>query len=303
MQSLQCILLKSVMRKAADKEVDISVKEFRDNFYRRSLRIGKVAKGTRIKTEKLGGCSGELLVATNSKGGPVILHFHGGGYVFASAHTHRGFVSQILARSGGAAFVLDYRRAPENPYPAALDDAVLAYKSLLARSIPPEKIAFAGESAGAGLALATMLRAREESLPMPSCAALVSPWVDLSHSGASITENAGRDVLLRKEQLMSWAEMYAANMDRRDPLLSPLYGDHTGFPPVWISIERDELLFSETCLLADRMKKFGVEVQLEVGEGLMHVWPFFYSVLPEGRKTIRRMADFIKSKAGVLKLD
>jgi acetyl esterase/lipase len=297
MLSLQSYLLKFFLRRSADRGLRVSVQEFRDAFHRRSVQQGKVAPGTRVELTEAGGCAAEWLFVPTEEVGPTILHFHGGGYVFASARTHRGFVSQILARSGGKALVLDYRRAPEHPFPAALDDAIEAYRWLLDRPVPPEQIAFAGESAGAGLALATMLRAREEGLPLPSCVALVSPWVDLTHSGASIVENEGKDVLLRGEQLRSWAAMYAGDHDRKDPLVSPIYADLHGFPPLWMCVERDELLYSETVLLADRMKQAGAEVHLEVVEGLMHVWPFFYSALPEGKQTIRHLADFIKDKA------
>ena len=169
----------------------------------------------------------------------------------------------------------------------------IARSHLVSRSVSK----MSSESAGAGLALATILRAREEGLPLPSCTALVSPWVDLTHSGTSIVENEGKDVLLRGEQLKSWAAMYAGDHDRNDPLISPVYADLHGFPPLWMCVERDELLYSETLLLADRMKQAGTEVHLEVGEGLMHVWPFFYSALPEGKQTIRRLADFIRDNA------
>jgi len=294
MLSLQSYLLKFLFRRTADQELHLSVQELRDLLHRRSIRLGKLASGTRVEPIEADGFSGERLFASSSAAGPTILHFHGGGYVFASARTHRGFVSQILARSRGEALVLDYRLAPEHPFPAALDDGITAYRWLLDHSISPEQIAFAGESAGAGLALATMLRAREEGLPLPSCAALASPWVDLALSGESHVENRDKDVLLRGEQLKSWAAMYAGDNDRKDPLVSPLYADLHGFPPLWICVDRHELLYSEAVLLADRIRQSGVEFHLEVVEGLMHVWPFFYSALPEGRQTIRQIADFIR---------
>lgn len=297
MPSLKSYLLKFVLRRLTDRGLRVSVQEFRDAFHQRSIQQGKVAPGTRVEHTEAGGCKAEWLFSPAPEPGPTILHFHGGAYVFASARTHRGFVSQILARSGGKALVLDYRLAPENPFPAALDDAIAAYRWLLAQSVPPAQIAFAGESAGAGLALATMLRARDEGLPLPSCAALVSPWVDLTHSGASFVGNEGRDVLLRGVQLESWAGMYARDHDRKDPLVSPVFADLHGLPPLWMCVDRDELLYSETVLLADRVKQAGTEVQLEVGEGLLHVWPFFYSALPEGKQTIRRLADFIRDRA------
>lgn len=298
-RSLQSYMLKFFLRRSADQGLRASVQEFRDAFHRRSVQQGTVAPGTRVELTQAGGCEAEWLFAPTPEAGPTLLHFHGGAYVFASARTHRGFVSQILARSGGKALVFNYRLAPEHPFPAALEDALATYRWLLARSVPPEQIAFCGESAGAGLALATMLLAREEGLPLPACAALVSPWVDLTHSGASLVGNEGKDVLLRGEQLKSWAAMYAGDHDRKDPFVSPVYADMHGLPPVWMCVERDELLYSETVLLADRLKQAGAEVQLEVGEGLLHVWPFFYAALPEGKRTICHMADFIRNKASV----
>lgn len=299
MPSLQSHMLKFFLRRSADMGCRVSVPAFRDAFHRRSVRQGKVAPEIRVELTDAGGCPAEWLSSPSPEAGPTILHFHGGAYVFASARTHRGFVSQIVARSGGRALVLDYRLAPEYPFPAALDDAIAAYRWLLANSVPPEQIAFAGESAGAGLALATMLKARDEGLPLPAGAALVSPWVDLTFSGESLVANEGKDVLLRREQLKSWAAMYAGDHDCKDPLLSPIYADLYGLPPIWMCVERDELLYSETMRLADRMKQMGVETQLELVEGLMHVWPFFYSVLPEGKRTIRHLADFIRSNTSV----
>jgi len=300
MQSLQSHLVRFLMRRSADRDLHVSLQKFRDKFHQGSVKRGTVAPGTRIELIEVGECGAEWLSAASPEKGPMILHFHGGAYVFASARTHRGYVSQILARSGGEALVLDYRLAPEHPFPAALDDCIAAYRMLLSRSVPPEHVAFSGESAGAGLVLATMLRAREEGLPLPSCAALVSPWVDLTHSGASFSENEGKDVLLRGKQLRSWAGMYAADHDRKDPLLSPIFADLHGFPPLWICVERDELLYSETLLLVDRLKQDGVEVCLEIAKNLIHVWPFFYPVLPEGRRTIHHIADFISDKAGTM---
>lgn len=297
MPSLQTHLVKFFLRRSADQGLRLPVQAFRDAFRERSIKFGKIAPGTRVERTDAGGGPADWISAAAPAGAPTILHFHGGAYVFASAQTHRGFVSQILAQSGGRALVLDYRLAPEHPFPAALDDAFAAYRWLLAQAVPPGQIAFAGESAGAGLALATMLRARDEGLPLPACAALVSPWVDLAIRGASCVENKGKDVLLRGEQLASWAAMYAGSHDRKDPLVSPVYADLRGLPALWMCVERDELLYSEAMLLADRMRQAGVEVQLEVGQGLVHVWPFFYSAIPEGRQTIRRMAGFIRDRA------
>lgn len=297
MPSLQSYLLRYLMRRQADRGTRVSVAEFRAAFHQRSIRQERIAPGVRVETVDVGGCTAEWLVAPGAADGPTLLHLHGGAYVFASARTHRGFVSQIVAHTGGRALVLDYRLAPEHPYPAALDDALAAYRWLLARPAPAARIALAGESAGAGLALATMLRARSEGLPLPAGAALVSPWVDLTHREAPHTEHAHRDVMLRGEQLAAWADLYAPGRDRQDPYISPVFADLRGLPPLWMCADRDELLYPETLRLAERARQAGIPVELEIGEGLLHVWPFFHAILPEGRKTITRLADFLRRQA------
>ena len=299
MPSLPCHLLRFIMRRQADQGVHLSVAEFRAAFHDRSIKQERMAPGVRVEPVVFGGCKAEWLIAPGPGTGPTLLHLHGGAYVFASARTHRGFVSQIVARTGGRALVLDYRLAPEHPYPAALDDALEAYRWLLARAVPPTQIAFAGESAGAGLALATMLRARAEGLPLPACAALVSPWVDLTPRDAPRTADARRDVMLRDEQVAAWADLYAPGRDRRDPFISPVFADLRGLPPLWMCVDRDELLYPETMQLVERARQAGTDVELEIGQGLLHVWPFFYALLPEGRKTIIHLADFLRSRSAV----
>jgi acetyl esterase/lipase len=223
----------------------------------------------------------------------VLLYFHGGGYVMGSINTHRAMVARMARAAGARALVIDYRLAPEHPFPAAVEDATAAYRWLLAEGCKPRKIALAGDSAGGGLTLATLLALRDAQIPLPACAVPISPWTDVEGTGASVKTKASRDPMVREADLLRYGKLYAENTDLRNPLLSPLYGDYRGLPSLLVQVGEAEILLDDSTRVAERAKQAGVQVDLEVWDEMVHVWHVFAKLLPEGRQAIEKMAAYV----------
>ncbi|MBB5746594.1 alpha/beta hydrolase [Brevundimonas variabilis] len=214
------------------------------------------------------GVAGERL--NGAATGGTLLYLHGGGYCVGSPRTHRELAGRLARSANRVGVVPDYRLAPEHPFPAGLDDAFAVYRSLCETEGAPPTLA--GDSAGGGLALALLLRLREDGLPLPPRVAVLSPWTDLTLGGASIRDRAGRDPYMSEAVLTAFADAYAPVGDRRRPLVSPLHADLSGFPLLWIEVGSEEVLFDDAARLHDRARADGVEATLFVGEGLFHVW-------------------------------
>lgn len=239
------------------------------------------------------GVQGERHRPDNAVAGRAVLYLHGGGYVFGSAKSHRGLTFKLAQEARAEVFSLDYRRAPEHPYPAAIEDALAAYRWLLDEGRSPEGIAVAGDSAGGGLALALMLSAQANNLPPPACAILYSPWTDLAATGDSLETNERSDVMFKKIYIAEGAKRYTAGADPKAPLISPLYGDLSGLPPILTFVSDAEVLLHDSTRLHEKLIKAGVASQLVTERGLAHVWPIFYPRFPEAGKTILQSAAFI----------
>ena len=210
--------------------------------------------------------------ATDAEHGGVVLYLHGGAYALGSIATHRAFVGRFATTTGTRVLAIDYRLAPEHPFPAALDDAVAAYRWLLSAGYDPARIVIAGDSAGGGLALATIVMLRDAGDRLPACAVCFSPWVDLTLSCASIDTNAEADSILNRDALAGYARLYTNGHDPRDPLVSPLFADLTGLPPILIHVGSDEILLDEVVALCDRARAAGVDAEIEVWPGMFHVF-------------------------------
>jgi acetyl esterase/lipase len=224
----------------------------------------------------------------------IILYLHGGGYIFCSAHTtHKDILWRLSIASKCRIIAPDYRLAPEHPYPAALEDAIKVYKWLLQQGYESRNIVIVGDSAGGGLTYGTVLKIRDLGLPLPAATVGMSPWTDLAVTGESVITNLKRDVLIPGDGLPEGAQYYLAGTDPRDPYASPLYGDPTGLPPTLIQVSKDEVLLDDSRRLAAKYKAAGVPCELELWDGMPHVWQTLAMFIPEGKTAIKRIGDFI----------
>jgi epsilon-lactone hydrolase len=225
----------------------------------------------------------------------TVLYLHGGGYYFCSPQTHRSLVFALARRSSARIFSLDYRLAPEHPFPAALDDALAAYRRLVADGVSPRTIVIAGDSAGGGLALATLLALRDAGDPLPAGGLLFSPWTDLAATGASITSNDGRDPMFFGAAVGRAARLYLGDADARDPLASPVYGRFDGLPPLFIQVGDTEVLLDDSTRVADRARAAGITVDLEIWPKMPHAFQMFAPFMPEANRALDRAANFVHS--------
>ena len=228
----------------------------------------------------------------------VIFYLHGGAYCIGSAAASVGLASDVVRRAGARAISVDYRLAPENPYPAAIDDAVAAYRALL-ESVPAARIAIVGESAGGGLTAATLVALKAAGLPEPGCAVMFSPWADLTLSGASITGKAAVDPALTPDGLRLRAADYGAGHPLDDPLVSPLFANLKGLPPLLIQVGSHEILLDDATRLAARAAAADVQVSLEVTPGVPHVFQAFAAMLDEAAAALDSAGAFIRAHVAV----
>jgi len=245
----------------------------------------------------VGGIAGEWVRARHvGRKDAALLYLHGGGYAIGSAKSHRHMLGPLSADSGLPVFAPNYRLAPEHPFPAAVEDAVAAYKGLLDCGIAPNKLAVAGDSAGGGLTIATLVAARDKGLPMPACAVAISPWVDLSQGGESHRARAKRDPIVKKQGIDAMAAAYLNGADPKTPLASPLFAQLKGLPPLLIQVGTEEALHDDAVALKGRAEAAGIEVSFETWGGMIHVWHVFHPILSEGRDAIARIGAFLKRR-------
>lgn len=224
----------------------------------------------------------------------ILLFFFGGGYSAGTIESHKNLIGRLSAACGAAVLAVQYRLAPEHPFPAALEDALAAYRWLLHHPYARSRIVFSGISAGGGLALALFLKLKQEKIAMPAGGVLLCPWVDLAMKGKSYQENAEKDWISPKRLLWS-AEKYAAGKDLSDPLLSPLYGDLSGLPPLFIQTGRHDLLHTEAMELGKKADAKGIQAQVDVWPDMVHSWVKFAPEFPEAQEAIDRAGAFVDS--------
>jgi acetyl esterase/lipase len=253
----------------------------------------KVPASIHISPSQVGGVPGEWVegaAATKT----VLLYLHGGGYFACSAQSHRP-ITVGFALHGFRVLAPDYRLAPENQFPAAVDDAVAAYRGLLAEGHSPGSIAVAGDSAGGGLTLSLLLALREAGTPLRTGAALFSPWTDLAATGDSVRTNADRCAMFNGPDIGPSARYYLGTTDPRNPIASPLYADLKGLPPLLIHVGEDEVLRDDSTRLAERARAAGVRVELKVWPVVPHAWQLAPHMIPEARQSLRESAAFLHS--------
>ena len=248
-------------------------------------------RGVGIEPVRRGDVRGEWVTAARAGQG-VILYMHGGGYVAGSPATHRSITAALARLTGRRVFSLDYRLAPEHRFPAALDDALAAYRWLLGQGIAPGTLALAGDSAGGGLVLALALRARDEGLPQAACGICLSPWTDLDGTGESLIANNGLCATFRPENIAEFAQVYLGPAAATHPYASPLYADLHGLPPLLFQVGSEELLLDDSRRMHEAVRRAGGTSTLQVTDGVFHVWQIFDGFLPEARTALIAVADF-----------
>lgn len=254
-----------------------------------------VPEDVRATAAELGGIRTIEITAGGGERSGTVLYFHGGGYALGSAAAGVNLAADIARRSGTTVHSVDYRLAPESPFPAAADDALAAYRGLIGSGTPAEEIAVVGESAGGGLALALLIAVREAGLPRPTAAAVLSPWADLTQSGHSYETKAALDPALTRDALSTRAGDYLADADPRSPLASPLFADLRGLPPLLIQAGTHEVLLDDALRLAAKAADDDVAVTLQTFPGAPHVFQGFAAVLAEGARALDEVGTFIRT--------
>jgi acetyl esterase/lipase len=254
------------------------------------------ASGVTYEGATVGGVSGWWCRPADAVKDAAILYFHGGGYVVGTAQAYQHLVGQIATRTRVAAFVPDYRLAPESPYPAAVEDAQAAYQGLVAQDLT--KIALAGDSAGGGLALILLswatAKARAGSGPIPKGAAVISAWTDLAMTGESMTTRAEADPLSTPASLAALARLYLGDRDARDPPASPLYGDLAGLPPVRMHVGEDDVLLDDSVRYGERLEQAGGTIQVHTWRGMIHVFPSNVALLTAAKEALDNIGEFLR---------
>lgn len=225
----------------------------------------------------------------------VILYLHGGGYVLCSLESHRHLVAEVGRAAGTRTLAIDYRLAPEHPFPAPVEDTVAAYRFLLDSGLRPERIALAGDSAGGGLVVGSMLAIREAGLPLPGCGWCISPWVDMEALGKSFVDRAATDPTVQKETILTMANWYLGGADPRHPHVAPIYGDLRGLPPLLIQVGAVETLLDDSIALARTAGMADVPVELQIWPEMIHIWHIFFPMLSAGRRAVASGGFFVRN--------
>jgi epsilon-lactone hydrolase len=254
-------------------------------------------RGVRIEPVHDDAVRGEWLSAGPADQG-AILYLHGGGYVAGSPVTHRPITAALARLAARRVFALEYRLAPEHRFPAALDDAVAGYRWLLEQGIAPSSLAVAGDSAGGGLGLALLVRARDEGLPRPACAVCFSPWTDLAATGESLLTNNGRCAMFRPENVADFARVYLGDASPRHPHASPLFADLRGLPPLLVQVGSGEILLDDARRLHEKIRMAGGLSTLQVFDAVFHVWQMLDGFIPESRQALQDAAAFMNRREG-----
>ena len=274
----------------ASKPIPTEIKANRAFLDAGARPLAKGVEGTLINAS---GVTAEMQIPEGAASDAVILYFHGGGYVGGSIASHRNLTGNLALASKCQLLSVEYRLAPENPHPAAVEDAINSYKWLLSEGYDPKKIAISGDSAGGGLAIAAQLKIRDEGLPLPVASAPISPWIDMGLSGDTMSSRQSRDPLIRLDLIREFKSQFLGpNNNSNDPYASPLQADLSGLPPMLIHVGDDEMLLSDSERLAEKASTAGVSVTLEVWPEMIHVWHTFVGLFPEAQDGINRIAEF-----------
>lgn len=263
------------------------------NGFEKLSNIAKFPRHVIVENEDIADVEGAWFVPARKSDKKTILYLHGGGYCVGSFNTHRALIARIARSAGASAYAINYRKAPEHPFPAGLDDAIDVYMELL--NLGHKNIIIGGDSAGGGLCLALMQKLRASEIEMPIGAFLISPWTDLTFTGDTIKTKANVDPLIPPELLSVFANKYIGEYEASNPLISPLFADFDEFPPIYIQVGGHEVLLDDSTRLAKNMKEQGVNVSIDIYPAMMHVFQWLGGMIPEANKAIAQIGEFIKN--------
>ena len=295
--SLRSRFWRTVLR-TTFKNQKFSITEHRINGVKNSKFMGGIPKTMLAEKINIDEIHSEWLVPAGASHEKVILYLHGGGYVTGCIEDHRMLCGLLATATGVKVLIPEYRLAPENPFPAALDDALKIYQWLLAQGTSSANIIIAGDSAGGGLSVATVLALKDKNVSLPAAVLCLSPWVDLTLKNQSHITKAKVEALLRTDVLREWALCYTDESNLTNPLVSPIFADFHGFPPLLIQVGSEEILFGDSILLAEKAKADGADVTLKIWDGMWHVWQALGDLLPENKKTFEEIGQFVQNQFG-----
>ncbi len=286
-----------LLRSAPPIPEDATVEQMRAGMEQMTAAAA-LPEGVEYEAVDAGGVAAEWAVADNARDDHAILYLHGGGYVIGSVRTHRGITGRLSRAAAARVLSVDYRLAPEHPHPAAVDDAVAAYAHLLGGDIAAERSAIAGDSAGGGLTAATLIALRDAGAASPAAGVLISPWLDLTLSGDSMSGKSAEDPMVQRDGLQKMADAYVAGGDPAGATVSPLFADLSGLPPMLVHVGTAETLLDDSTRFASRAEQAGVDVQLAVWEDMIHVWHAFAPLLPEANQAIDEIGAYLENRWG-----
>lgn len=284
-------------KERAAKRGNMSLAETRESF---DTEMGRIPLADNVTAESLtfGNVPAEKITPANATPGKAVLYLHGGGHVFGSIKSHRHFVSRLAVATKATAWHIDYRLAPEHPYPAAIEDALIAYRAILASGIAPTDIVVGGESAGGNLAAALLLKLKDEKLPQPAGLYLLSPWLDMTTTAESYEKVGARDPMISREGIVGVATAYLGGQPDT-PLASPVRADVAGLPPMLIQVGSEEVLLSDSTAFANNAAMTGIDVTLRVWAGMPHAWPLFHPFLRAGLPAIDEVGGWMRKRLGI----
>lgn len=285
------LIIKTLEKRNA-QDIKERVKKSRDGL-EDLAKLLKIPKDVTCVPLDVKGIPAEWVSAPEAREDKIIFYLHGGGYVSGSLNSHRELVSRLSRTTMARALMIEYRLAPEHPFPAAVEDSTKAYKWLIEdQNINPKNIIIMGDSAGGGLTFATLINLRDKGEPLPAAGVGISPWTDLGITQESYRTNRKIDPFISIYGIMFSAELYLGDTDYKNPLASPIYADLKGLPPIYIQVGTAELLYDDSVVIAKRAKEAGVDVTLDIWEDMPHVFPAFAAVAPEGQKGIEKIGEF-----------
>ncbi len=286
------LLIRFFCRQAKAKNY-LAIRKWEENILKKYLPIPKKFIVTPVDAA---GIPAEWVSWQGTDARRTILYLHGGGYVLESPITHRSLVCRFVRASNARALVIDYRRAPEHPYPAAVEDALTAYRWLLDSGIEPSRIVVMGDSAGGGLTLVLLQILRDRKIPLPACAVCLSPWTDLTGSGESMKKNLRKDPVLYAPIISGFARMYVPDGDLAQPSVSPLFGDFSNLPPILIHVGTDEIFLDDSRRVAEKISKTNTPVELKIWPRMIHVFQFLAPIHPRARESIQEIGNFLEKQ-------